>query len=349
MKALNAFVPLQTGSSRSPIRVVVVTALLAGVMAGPAALLSGTFHSPGAASKAAASTVRAVASQAPPGSAAAAPAPFASTWLRVHPQAELEIDGQADILVDVDTHQILWQRASHEQRAPASLTKLITAMVAADLAPLDSSVTASQSTDMDAARKVEPASTVMGLTAGEKLTVRELMYGLFLRSGNDAAETLASGIVGRDRFVQLMNDKAAELHMSESHFTTPAGLDDPGMKSSAYDLAIAAATISTRYPDLLAISGTAAIKISQTATHKEFDLVNYNKMVIPGTQYTYSGATGMKTAFTDDAGPCMVATAARGGRHLVAVIMHSGNFFADATTLFDYGFGRLAKKPRSEE
>src|SRR5262249_43653204 len=149
--------------------------------------------------KAAASTVPVIASQAPPGSAPPVPAPFASTWLGVHPQPELEVHGQADILVDVDTHQILWQRAPHEQRAPASLTKLITAMVAADLAALDSSVTASQSTDMDAARKVEPASTVMGLTAGEKLTVRELMYGLFLRSGNDAAETLASGIVGRDR------------------------------------------------------------------------------------------------------------------------------------------------------
>lgn len=326
-----------------------LASLLAGVMVGPAVLLSRTFHAPGAARKAAASTLPAIASQAPPGSAPAAPAPFTSQWLRVHPQPELEIHGQADILVDVDTHQILWQRAPHEQRAPASLTKLITAMVAADLAPLDSSVTASQSTDMDAARKVEPASTVMGLTAGEKLTVRELMYGLFLRSGNDAAETLASGIVSRDRFVQLMNDKAAELHMSDSHFTAPAGLDDPGMKTSAYDLAIAAATITTHYPDLLVISGTAAIKISQTATHKEFDMVNYNKMVIPGNQYTYIGATGMKTAFTDDAGPCMVATAARGGRHLVAVIMHSDNFFADATTLFDYAFNQRDKRTRREE
>ena len=104
------------------------------------------------------------------------------------------------------------------------------------------------------------------------------------------------------------------------------------------DLALAAYTIATRYPDLLAISGTASITIPQSATHKEFALVNFNRMVVPGNQYTYQGATGMKTAFTDDAGPCMVATATRGGRHLVAVVMNSDNFFADAIKLLDYGF-----------
>jgi D-alanyl-D-alanine carboxypeptidase (penicillin-binding protein 5/6) len=211
-------------------------------------------------------------------------------------------------------------------------------MVAADLAPLDRTVKVSATTDTNAVKQVEPASTVMGLSAGEVMTVREVMYGLFLRSGNDAAETLGAGIVSRDRFISLMNRKAAALHMKDSHFTTPVGLDDPAMKTTPYDLALAAAAIVAHYPDLLAISGAASIDMPQTATHKAFALVNYNKMVIPGNQYAYQGATGMKTAFTDDAGPCMVATATRGTRSLVAVIMHSDNFFADATRLFDYGF-----------
>jgi D-alanyl-D-alanine carboxypeptidase (penicillin-binding protein 5/6) len=110
------------------------------------------------------------------------------------------------------------------------------------------------------------------------------------------------------------------------------------MRTSPYDLAVAAATITTRYRALLGISGTPSITLPQSATHKAFDMVNYNKLVLPGSPYAYQGATGMKTAFTDDAGPCMVATATRGGRHLVAVVMSSDNSSADAVRLLDYGF-----------
>jgi D-alanyl-D-alanine carboxypeptidase (penicillin-binding protein 5/6) len=211
-------------------------------------------------------------------------------------------------------------------------------MVAADLAPLDRVVRVTSATDADAVREVEPTSTVMGLTAGEKLRVSDLLYGLFLRSGNDAAETLAGGVVHRDQFVRLMNQKAASLHMVDSHFTTPVGLDDPAMRTTAYDLALAAAAIVTRYAALLAISGTPSITLPQTATHKQFAMVNYNKLVLPGTAFTYAGATGMKTAFTDDAGQCMVATATRAGRHLVVVVLDSDVFFTDAVKLLDYGF-----------
>jgi len=330
------------------VHLLVVSALLVFGMLGMAALIT-KFDASGTANRSAVARnkVALASGTAPrpvPSLASTAPGGFATTWLSTHPDPGLDIRGQADILVDIGSRKILWEREPHTPRAPASLTKLVTAMVVADLAPFEREVTVTAQTDMDAEKQVEPASTVMGLSAGEVLTVRELMYGLFLRSGNDAAETLASGIVSRDRFINLMNLKAADLHMKDSHFTTPVGLDDPAMKTTPYDLALAAYTIATRYPDLLAISGTASITIPQSATHKEFALINFNRMVIPGNQYSYQGATGMKTAFTDDAGPCMVATAARGGRRLVAVIMHSDNFFADATTLFDYGFSRPARQ-----
>jgi D-alanyl-D-alanine carboxypeptidase (penicillin-binding protein 5/6) len=304
------------------------TALLALLIAGVAAVLA-DLH-PG--SRAAVARARAALTASGPHQ------PFSTAWLSAHPQSELDVHGQADILVDFDTGRVLWQREPHASRAPASLAKLMTALVAADLAPLDRSVTVTPATDADAVRKVEPTSTVMGLTAGEKLTVRELLFGLFLRSGNDAAETLGGGIVSRDRFVRLMNERAAALHMADSHFTTPVGLDEAGMRTSPYDLAIAAATIAGRYPALLTISGTPSVSLAQTATHRAYDMTNYNKLVLPGSPYAYQGATGMKTAFTDDAGPCMVATATRGGHHLVAVVMSSDNFFADATRLLDYGF-----------
>jgi D-alanyl-D-alanine carboxypeptidase (penicillin-binding protein 5/6) len=289
---------------------------------------------------AAAARQQASPSPTPAQTATAVPPPtvYGTDWLAKHPSPDLGVHGQAAVLIDVDRQQIIWQRDPSTPRAPASLTKLVTAMAAADLAPLDTNVTVSGATDTHAAQQVEPESTIMGLGAGEVLTLRELMYGLFLRSGNDAAETMASGIVPRDRFMALMNQKAASLGMTQSHFTTPVGLDDPGMYSSARDLAVAGATIVKRYPELLAISGTPQIAIPQTPTHKGYMLENYNKLLLPGP-LNYGGATGMKTAFTDNAGPCMVATAHRGQRRLVAVTLHSENFFDDANKLLTYGFG----------
>jgi D-alanyl-D-alanine carboxypeptidase (penicillin-binding protein 5/6) len=312
----------RTRRDGSPLEVVLATAVLAFVLAGVAAALS---------------SVHPVGPARPAAHPSAAPV-LATTWLAAHPQAALDVQGQADVLIDVGTRQVLWQRQPHERRAPASLTKLVTAMVAADLAPLDKVVRVTGATDADAVRQLEPTSTVMGLTAGQRISVRDLLYGVFLRSGGDAAETLAGGIVPRDQFVRLMNRKAAALGMRDSHFTTPVGLDDPAMRTTAYDVALAAAAVVTRYPALLAISGTPSITLPQTATHPQFAMVNYNKLVLPGSGFTYPGATGMKTAFTDDAGQCMVATATRGGRRLVAVVMDSPVFFSDAVKLLDYGF-----------
>jgi serine-type D-Ala-D-Ala carboxypeptidase (penicillin-binding protein 5/6) len=270
-------------------------------------------------------------------SAASAEMSFGARWLAAHPQPALNLTGQAAILVDIDAGQVLWQRDPTGRRAPASLTKLLTAMVAADLAPLDQPVMVTSATDTAAVQQVEPTSTIMGLTAGEVFTVRELLEGLFLRSGNDAAETLAS-IGGRSRFVQRINFKAADLGMTASQFSSPVGLDAPGQYSTAYDLALAGAAIVRRYPALLALAGAPFTHLDQTESHKSFDMVNYNKLVLPSQPLYYPGATGMKTAFTDDAGLCMVASAQRGNRRLVAVILHGDRVFDDARTLLDYGF-----------
>jgi D-alanyl-D-alanine carboxypeptidase (penicillin-binding protein 5/6) len=250
------------------------------------------------------------------------------------PPANLGVHAQSAVLVDLDQEEILWQRDPHVVRAPASLAKLVTAMVAADLAPLDRPVTVAPDADAKALLKVEPDSTLMGLSAGEVLTVRELLYGLFLRSGNDAAEALARGIVPRDRFIDLMNAKAAAIGMKDSHFTSPIGLDAPGMHSTAYDLAVAAATIDERYPTLAEIASTKELELPQTPTHKAFQGENWLHSFLNG----YPGATGMKTGFTDNAGGCVVATATRDNRHLIVVAMHSQSFVTDAEKLLDYGF-----------
>ncbi|HXM57404.1 MAG TPA: D-alanyl-D-alanine carboxypeptidase family protein [Candidatus Dormibacteraeota bacterium] len=259
------------------------------------------------------------------------PEPLGVDWLAMHPPPDLGIHADAAVLLDLDTHEVMWARDPHGRRPPASLTKLLTAMVASDLAPsLDQPVTVPVE-----ATQVEADSTVMGLSPGETVTVRELLYGVFLVSGNDAAETLARALTSRERFVQLMNEKAAALGMRDSTFTNPSGLDDPGLRSSAYDLAIATVAVAARYPALLAIAGARDVDLPASDAHKEFFLRTLIKLVS-----VYPGATGLKSGYTDDAGYCLVGTAARGDRHLAVVLLHSDlALTVDATRLLDYGFG----------
>jgi serine-type D-Ala-D-Ala carboxypeptidase (penicillin-binding protein 5/6) len=253
---------------------------------------------------------------------------FSNYWLATHPQPVLPIHGEAMYLVDLDTRMVMWEKDPETIRAPASLTKLVTAMVAVDDAgSLDRIVQVTPQ-----ATQVEPS--VMGLSPGERLTVRQLLDGLFLDSGNDAAEALATGIVPRDRFIRQMNLKAGSIGLTNSHFTNPSGLDAVGHGMSAHDLVHVAAYLDRYYPELAAIAATKNIAIPATADHKAFYPQNLNRLL-----WSYPGATGLKTGLTDNAGGCMLATATRGGRHLVVVVMNdTGRSTADAATLLDYGF-----------
>ena len=240
----------------------------------------------------------------------------------------MAIHGQAAYLVDLDARQVLWERDPETSRAPASLTKLITAMVAVDDAgSLDYMVEVTRQ-----ATQVIPS--LMGVTVGEKITVRELLEGLLLDSGNDAAEALATGIVPRDRFVRQMNQKAKSIGLTASHFVTPSGLDAPGHGMSAHDLVHTAAYLDTYYPQVAAIAAIKDAVIPATATHKAFYPHNLNRLL-----WSYPGATGLKTGLTDNAGGCMLATVTRGGRHLIVVVMNATGYSTnDATLLLDYGF-----------
>jgi D-alanyl-D-alanine carboxypeptidase (penicillin-binding protein 5/6) len=224
---------------------------------------------------------------------------------------------------------VLWQRDPETVRAPASLTKVMTAMVALDDAgSLDYVVEVTPE-----ALKVIPS--VMGLSPGERLTVRELLYGLFLDSGNDAAEALATGIVPRERFIRQMNMKAKSIGLTASHFVNASGLDAPGHGMSAHDLAHAAAYLGQYYPEVAAIAATKDITIPATSTHKAFQPHNLNRLL-----WNFPGATGLKPGFTGDAGGCMLATATRGDRHLIVVVLNATQHSTeDATTLLNYGFG----------
>ena len=253
---------------------------------------------------------------------------FSTYWLALHGQPNLPIHGQAAYLVDLDARQVLWQRDPETSRAPASLTKLMTAMVAVDDAgSLGRTVTVTR-------QATEVVPSLMGLSAGEQLTVRELIEGLFLDSGNDSAEALATGIVPRDRFVRQMNQKAKSIGLDASHFVTPSGLDASGHGMSAHDLAHTAAYLDTYYPQLAAIATKKDVVIPATATHKAFYPHSLNRLL-----WSYPGATGLKTGLTDNAGGCMLATATRNGRHLIAVVLNATGYSTpDAALLLDYGF-----------
>ncbi len=243
------------------------------------------------------------------------------------------IDAPEVTLVNLDTGRFLWQSNGQAARPPASLTKIFTAMVAVDLMGMNTVVTVPNSIG-----QLPADSTFMGLTPGERVTVRELLYGVFLNSGNDAAETLASAATSRATFIAGMNIKAARLGLHSTHFVNPTGLDAAGHYSSAYDLAIAAIYLESHYPGLVTIAATPAITFPAKATHKAYALVNLDKLL-----HTYPGAYGLKTGWTELALGCLITTSNRGGHRLLGVIMGApnGTAYAEMPKVLDYGFRLL--------
>ena len=238
------------------------------------------------------------------------------------------IKARSAIMIDVDSGKTLYQLDPHGRHAPASLTKIVTALVALDHLRLDQMVLVPVSIN-----QLPWDSTRMGLRAGERLTVRDLLYGLFLNSGNDAAITLSEAATPRATFIALMNARAAALGMTDTHFVNPIGLDDPAHYTSAADLARASAELIRRFPDVAAMAATPSLTLPATATHHAYALYNLNELV-----RKYPGATGLKTGWTGHAGGCLIATAARDGRHLMVVLLASPRIFDEAAALLDYGF-----------
>ncbi len=234
------------------------------------------------------------------------------------------------ILVDLDSGKVLFQLDPHARRAPASLTKVVTALVALDRLRLDQVVTVPVSIN-----QLPWDSTRMGLRVGERLTVRELMYGLFLNSGNDAAITLSEAAMPRTSFTALMNTRAAALGMADTHFVNPIGLDNPDHLTSASDLARASTELIRRFPEVAAMAAAPSLTLPATSIHHAYALYNLNELI-----RKYRGASGLKTGWTGRAGGCLIATAKRDGRQLMVVLMGSPRIFDEAAALLDYGFAR---------
>ena len=251
------------------------------------------------------------------------------------------ISGEAGIIVDVTQREVLYAKQPHKQMLIASTTKIMTAMVALDHAPMDRVFVVPPE-----ATRIDPDNTVMGLTTGEQLSLEELLYGLMLNSGNDAAEAIAYGVggggaSGRARFIGWMNEKAATLQLRNTRFANPSGLDDPAHYSSPYDLAVMG-TALLGYPDLRTIVRTPRKIIESSKVrgrvHGWFGPVNLNSLLT-----SYRGAIGLKPGYTEDAGYTLVAAAERDGRTVVSVTLNSRRHFSDCAQLMDFGFRRASQ------
>jgi D-alanyl-D-alanine carboxypeptidase (penicillin-binding protein 5/6) len=233
------------------------------------------------------------------------------------------------ILVDMDTNQVLWAYAPHALRAPASTTKMLAGYVAFENFAMDRDVLVQPQ-----AAAVGIEETRMGLVAGEHLTVRELLSGMFTVSANDAALALAYGTTGMDAYVAAMNQQATALGLTDSHFSGPVGYpDDPELISSAYDLAAIATSEYRNFPMFREMTASHDIYLAASAGHQEYKLHNINHLLD-----IYPAAMGTKSGFTDVAGPCLVSMAVRGNHHMVSVLLNSQHMFDQSRALLEWGF-----------
>lgn len=239
------------------------------------------------------------------------------------------VTARAAILADLDSGEILFEHAADGARPIASITKIMTALLVLERA------------DLDAVVRVPPeavfgprdygVSSILGLRAGEHVRVRDLLYGLLLGSANDAAAALAIHVAGSEEaFVAAMNGRAEKLGMRETHFASVHGLDDRG-RSTARDL-LRLVRVATADPVFDHITAARFHTIPGPGVDRRIQ--NRNVLL-----WLYGGAFGVKTGTTAGAGPCVVATAARDGRRLVAIVLNAdGEPFSDAATLLNYGF-----------
>jgi D-alanyl-D-alanine carboxypeptidase len=250
---------------------------------------------------------------------------------------EPEIGARAAIVVEYPSGRILYAKAEHKQLAPASTTKILTAILALEYGKLDDLIA------------VMPDDLVgessMGLQNGEKQTMRDLLYGLLLPSGNDAAMTIARTLGSRvvvgevalkppvARFAEMMNVRVGQLGLTDSHFINPSGLDADGHFSSAYDLA-SLSWYALHIPEFNEI-------VSQVSYEAPgHPLLNTNELLT-----RYEGADGIKTGLTDNAGLCLVGSATRDGHRLISVVLNAPQWYADTAAILDYSYARLAADP----
>lgn len=245
-----------------------------------------------------------------------------------------DITGRAVLMYELNSGKTLFEKDSKERMPIASLTKIMTAIVALENPRED---------DYYIARGEHlVGEDSMGITPNESFKLKELLYGLMLNSGNDAAEVIAGNYPeGRVEFMRAMNSKVKTLGLSDTEYSNPTGLQGDGKQySTAYDLLVISRYAIEHFPELVEISSTFEKEISATDRHKKFLLTNETNLIS-----TYPGVKGFKTGYTPEAGMCLVTYLEFKDKKIIGIILNSENRREEMRELLDYSLSQLGESP----
>ncbi len=247
---------------------------------------------------------------------------------------EVNLTAHSVLMYDLTTNKVLYDKDGKVRRPMASLTKIMTAIIAMENKRSDNTYIVR---DEDLV-----GEDSMGLTAGEALTLEELLYGLMLPSGNDAAEVLAHNYrSGRVGFIKAMNDKAKALGLKDTSFSNPSGLQGDGVQhTTSYDLLVMTRYALEHFPLFKQVVSTPTYDIPENDTHKAFSLVNETNLLT-----TYQGVKGVKTGFTPEAGLCLITYLEYGDHQIIGVILNSENRRGEMKELLDYSLKSVGVEP----
>ena len=252
----------------------------------------------------------------------------------------LQLASQAAVLMDADTGVVLYEKNMTEQLYPASITKLMTALLAMETLEPEQVLTVSQT----AVNAVPRTSSHIGLLAGERLTVDQALYAIGMESANDAANVLAEAVSGSlEAFAEKMNEKARELGALNTHFTNANGLPDSGHVTTAYDMALITAA-ALKQEGLATYFSTVNYTLSATNLSSARSFANKDRL-LPGGQYYYDGVLLAKPGWTSSAQGTFAAAVRKGQTTLVAITLKSPlleDKYKDTHKLLDYGFSHYS-------
>ena len=240
-----------------------------------------------------------------------------------------KVSAKAMTVMNFDTGEIIASQNAHIRLPMASTTKLMTSLILAEQNTPEKTVVTTK-------QMVTVEGSSMGLLEGDTVSYHALLAGMLLASGNDAANTAAIAIAGSvEEFVKMMNRRASEIGMTNTHFATPSGLDDDDHYSTAYDMALLACE-ALKNRSLAEVAKCKSLTVSYGAPPYDRTLTNHNKLLSG-----YDGCIGLKTGFTKKSGRCLVSAARRNGCTVIAVTLCDPDDWDDHRALLDYGFENL--------
>ena len=251
-----------------------------------------------------------------------------------------KINAASAIVIDIDTGDILYEKSPHAQLYPASITKVLTCLLAIEKGDENDILTVSNSV----MSQVEEGSSAIGLEAGEQLSLKDALYGMMLNSGNECALSIAEYLGGStEGFSDMMNERAKKLGCTDSHFVNPNGLQDEEHYTSAYDMALIGRA-AYQYPEFKILISSQSYTIPATNMNEERPLWQENRLLYEGNgEYYYEYSTGGKTGYTEAALATLISFAERDGRRLCCVVMRcepTTESYLDSIKLYNFCFNK---------